>query len=58
MIRWPRGKYNGRRIDGFELQFSMHLLRFRWKPFIRWNFAQPVIIWLVFTIRAELEYTD
>jgi hypothetical protein len=55
-IQWPRGKYNGRRIEGFKLTFSIHILAWRWMPLLHWNFGEPVFIWLCFTVRVCAEY--
>lgn len=54
--KWPRGKYNGRRIDGFRFSFSLHLLRWYWKPKMSWNFGEPYFIWFCFNLRVEANY--
>lgn len=51
-MRWPRGRYNGRRIDGFQVTFHMHLLWVRWLPRLSWNYGEPYFLWLWFTLRA------
>ena len=55
-MNWPTGKYNGRRIDGFKISFSLHLLYFAMKPILNLKYGQPYLIWLCFTLRAELEF--
>jgi hypothetical protein len=29
-MRWPRGKYNGRRIGGFEIRVRLNLFWWAW----------------------------
>ena len=55
-IRWPRGKYNGYRIDGFDLKFKLHLLSWHFKPSFRWNFGQPYFLWFCFSVLSEISY--
>ena len=55
-MRWPRGRFNGKRIDGFGLQFRLHLRWWHWKPRASWNLGQPYLLWLCFTLRAEPSY--
>lgn len=55
---WPRGKYNGSRIDGFKVSISLHVLSWFFKPRFSMNFGEPYLVWLFFTIRAELNYKD
>jgi hypothetical protein len=57
-MSWPRGKYNGRPIEGFLVSFSVHLLWWQWKPLLRWNFGEPYFIWLCFSWRAKAEYHE
>lgn len=33
-FRWPRGRYNGRRIIGFRVSFQIRLFYWNWKPII------------------------
>ncbi len=62
-MRWPRGKYNGERIIGFNVSLSLKLPEdwdiARWLliPRVSWNFGNPYFIWLIFTLRAEARYT-
>lgn len=55
-MKWPRGKYNGKRIEGMKVSFSVRLLRWRWKPVYNWNFGEPYLIWLAFTFRFYATY--
>jgi len=57
-VKWPRGKYNGQRIEGFMVSFSVRLLAWRWVPLFRWNFGQPLAMWLCFTVRFYAEYEN
>jgi hypothetical protein len=56
MIKWPRGKYNGCRIEGAKVCIAVHVLSWRLFPLVTWNFGEPVFIWLCFTVRAKCEY--
>lgn len=55
-FRWPRGKYNGGYIQGFRISFAVHVLWWKWKPVIKWNFGEPYFIWLIFSIRGYCEF--
>lgn len=55
-MRWPRGRYNGLRIDGFEVTFRLHLLWCPWRPKASWNYGQPYFHWLWFTFRVQLSW--
>lgn len=57
-FRWPRGRYNGKRIDGFSLRFDVHLLWWVWKPIAEYNHGEPFLLWLCFTIRARARYAN
>lgn len=54
MIKWPRGKYNGQRIVGFEVMFRMRFDLWRWKP-IKVKY-QGLFHWLCFTLKFEAVY--
>ena len=54
--RWPRGRYNGRRIEGFQISLSVHLLYWFFRPRCAMNFGEPYVMWLCFTLRAKAEY--
>lgn len=56
-MRWPRGKYNGWPIEGFQVTFGLHLLSWWWLPIARWNFGEPYLLWLCFTWRAKPSYS-
>lgn len=55
-MKWPTGKYNGKRIDGFKVSLEVHLLWWNWKPVFSANFGEPYFIWLCFSIRARLNF--
>lgn len=55
-MKWPTGKYNGKRIDGFKVSAKIHLLWWNWLPKASFNFGEPYFIWLCFTFRAEASY--
>lgn len=55
-MRWPRGKYNGQRIEGFKVSFCLHLLNWFWKPEISSNWGEPYFIWLCISIRLYVQY--
>lgn len=57
-MSWPRGKYNGRRIDGFAIGLHLRLLWWPLIPRFRWNFGEPYAYWLCFTIRAKAIYEN
>lgn len=57
-MKWPTGRYNGRKIDGFYVSFCLHLLDWQWRPLWRWNFGEPYFLWLCFTWRARLSFND
>jgi len=54
--RWPRGKYNGWRIEGFKISFAVHLLTWFFRPIVKWNYGEPFFIWLCFSIRGYREF--
>ena len=47
-MNWPRGKYNGKRIGGFRIDFEFNLYRWAWgfnrNPFYR-NFHIGPLHW-------------
>ena len=55
-MKWPAGKYNGKKIDGAKLSIAVHVLRWYWKPIYSANFGEPYLIWGCVTIRAYAEY--
>lgn len=40
-LRWPRGRYNGRRIVGFSVSLSVRVNC--WRLFAVWNLGEPVL---------------
>lgn len=55
-MRWPRGKYNGRRIEGFKVHFTLHLFYWQFRPLLHWNHGEPRFSWLCFTWMAAPAY--
>ena len=56
MINWPVGKYNGQKIEGIKISLAIHILNWRLIPLLRYNFGEPVFIWLCITVRVYVEY--
>ena len=57
-LRWPRGRYNGDRIDGFKVSLRLHLLWWHWRPLFSWRLGTHCFIWLCFTVRHETSYEN
>lgn len=55
-LKWPRGKYNGRRITGFGVDARLDVALWLWKPRASWNWGQPYFRWLFFIIRLNPVY--
>ena len=55
-MKWPRGKYNGRRIQGMRIAIAVHVREWRLRSIMRWNFGEPYFLWLCFTFRGYAEY--
>lgn len=60
LVRWPRGRYNGRRITGIEVRLVWRCDMFDWLPTAKWNYSEPFFIWLGFQIRIArtFHYSD
>lgn len=41
MLKWPRGKYNGKRIVGFKISIKIDILF--WMLTCKWNFGEPYL---------------
>ena len=54
--RWPRGKYNNQRIEGFGIKFQLRVFSWYWKPRIHWKYGEYYFLWLCFALRYETEY--
>lgn len=55
-MRWPRGRYNGLRIEGVRLTLRINVFWWSWLPdiyvrYLPWRFG-----WLCFHVHAEPEY--
>jgi hypothetical protein len=55
-IRWPRGRFNGRRIVGLTGKVSIDLSWWNWRPCIAWNHGNPYLLWLCLQLRGEAVY--
>lgn len=54
-MNWPRGRYNHKRIVGFNVEFTLNVRRWRlWGP----HYTSGMIMWMCgpFRIRIEAEY--
>lgn len=56
IVRYPRGRYNGRRITGFDVKFSYHWDITFWIPKCSWGYGEPYFTWLGFGVRANANY--
>lgn len=54
-VKWPRGKYNGRRIVGVCVKFKLDLLKWYWKPIISLKHMKYAH-WLCFRFHFETNY--
>ena len=55
IVKWPRGKYNGRRIVGVCVKFKLDLLKWYWKPIISFGHMKYAH-WLCFRFHFETNY--
>lgn len=55
-MRWPRGKYNGRRITGLSVKVRFDISMILWKPRIRLDYQPFAIAWLVVIVNIETMY--
>jgi hypothetical protein len=56
LVRWPRGRYNGRRITGLRVTLICRYDMPVWRPYLRWNHGEPYGGWLGLQVRAEATY--
>lgn len=59
MIAFPKGKYNGQPITGFELTFRINLVTWTWLPksnLRESHGGKPFFRWLCFWTWIELVY--
>jgi hypothetical protein len=54
--RWPRGKYNGRRITGADLKLTWRTDFIDIKPELRCRHGQFMFLWLGFRVTTEATY--
>jgi hypothetical protein len=55
-LRWPRGRYNGRRIVGVKLTFRFSLEHFNWRP--KSPKYSNCVHWLWFWVWMYWDYAD
>ena len=53
-MKWPRGRYNGKRIVGVRFAVRIDITDWAWRP-KRIRYASAVY-WLCFIVRLEWEY--
>lgn len=53
-MKWPRGKYNGRRIVGIEFKLKLDLTTWRWLPLYLRDCGG--LHWLCFRTWTQLNY--
>lgn len=56
MIKWPREKFNGKKIVGFEIGFRFRIGMWNWKPHTVKHFG--LFHWLCFTLKCEAVYAN
>lgn len=47
-MKWPRGKYNGKRIVGFNVQVKADVTAWHWLPIIENQHGPIAVHWLCF----------
>lgn len=50
--RLPKGRFNGKLVQGFNLTFSTHLTYFHWLPRYGGKYNR-IVFWLFFSVRWE-----
>jgi hypothetical protein len=55
MIKWPRGKYNGQRIVGYEIGFRINISWWNWLP--KKPYGQGLLHWFCFTFKFDPVYS-
>lgn len=54
-MKWPRGKYNGRRIVGIRVILALNVHKWHWKPYI--GHYCGAIHWFCFLSWWEWEFS-
>jgi hypothetical protein len=54
MISWPRGRYNGQRIEGFEIKIQVHVLW--WRLHFHCKFGELAVFIGPITVRISAMY--
>lgn len=63
-MKWPRGKYNGQKIVGFEVSLRSRIIGWRdwgirfWIPDITTCTGDFRVIWLFWNLRLSWEYKE
>lgn len=55
-MKWPRGKWNGRKIQGFKISFELHVLKWYWVPIFAHNWGEPLFRWLCFSVIGKKSF--
>jgi len=55
-MKWFKGKYNGRYIQGFRIIIVINLFDWSFIPVFDWFFGQTIIKFLCFKLEFETEY--
>ena len=55
-MRWPVGRYNGRKIVGCSLKVKIDVTEWRWVPWYCWNGFTKGFHWFCFYSWFEWEY--
>jgi len=51
VMRWPRGRYNGRRFAGIEIKLEINVLWWYWLPILRLSYIHGSYFhWLCFHV--------
>jgi hypothetical protein len=53
-MKWPVGRYNGRRIVGLELELKFRVNVWYWRP--RWVRYSNRVAWLCFIVAINCAY--
>lgn len=56
-FKWPRGRYNGKRIVGITFKFEIDLSNWFWRPVTVWKYAGG-FHWLCFWTWTNWNYED
>ena len=54
-MKWPRDRYNGKRIVGVEFKVQLDVTEWRWLPWVMWRHV-GYIHWLWFHVWITWSY--